>query len=94
MVIRAEQQVQKGELFFTVPFVPLSLVSTMYVCITCVIFFKMTGVTGLVLLLEPRQPMGYRETCGEGDSNSVAAGYRPFNTPLSHVTAPGIGRVL
>lgn len=54
----------------------------------------MTGVMGLVLLLESRQPMGYRETCGERDSNSMAAGYRPSNTPLSHVTAPGISRVL
>lgn len=49
-------------------------------------FFLITGVVEVRLLLEPRQPpMRYRKTCGEGDSNSMATGYRPSNTlcPMS-----------
>lgn len=50
-------------------------------------------ITGAVLLLDPRQPMGYRETCGGGDS-SMAAGYWPPNPPLPQVAAAEITRIL
>lgn len=58
----------------------------MYVSVVIYInnFFLIAGVVGVVLLLKSRQPTWYRETCGEGDSSSMAAGFRlptPFPAP-------------
>ena len=87
LLMRAEQQLQKWDLFFT--FVLLNSVSCMYYYKNSI--FKLLG---LCFLLEPRQPAGYRETCEEADNSSMVGGYWLPNPLLPHVAAAEITEIL